>query len=103
MAFIIPDKQEHFLEEGHDIGGFLVSGQEKIKAGAAAHGAEIQNFVFKELMVPEKGGSQVLDGMDLGRIHDRLPVGAGHPDIEGRDGKIARQIPPGNVNAGQKF
>ena len=75
----------------------------KVKPRTTPHGTKVDHARCPRGVVAHIGGTQVLDGMDLGRIHDRLPVGAGHPDIEGGDGKIARQIPPGNVNAGQKF
>lgn len=54
-------------------------------------------------MVAKEGGAQVLDGVDLGGVHDRLAVGGRHADVEGGDNRVACGVLAGDIDAGQEF
>ena len=54
-------------------------------------------------MVAQEGGSQMFDGVDFRRIHDRLKVGAGHTEIKGCDDRVPGLILAGDVDAWKKF
>ena len=45
----------------------------------------------------------MLDGVDLGGVHDRLAVGGRHADVEGGDNCVAGGVLAGDVDAGQEF
>ena len=80
-----------------------VACEKQVKAGAAAHRSEVEDAVFPLLVISQPGGSQVLDGVNLRRIHDWLIVGACHADIKGGDDLIAHAILAGHIDAGSSF
>ena len=43
-------------------------------------------------MVPQEGSRQMLHGMKLGCVHNRLLIGRSHTDIEGGDHLISNRI-----------
>lgn len=51
-------------------------------------------------MIAQEGGSQMLDGMHFGSVHDRLLIGAGHAQVEGGDDLTAHSIPAGYIDSG---
>ena len=45
----------------------------------------------------------MLDRVDLGRVHDRLMIGPGHAEIEGRDTGVSGCVTSGYVNTRDKL
>ena len=43
-------------------------------------------------MVTEEGGSEVLDGVDFGGVHDGLIIWGGHSQVEGCDDTVTYVI-----------
>lgn len=43
-------------------------------------------------MIAQEGRTKVLDGMALGRVHDRLFVGRGQAQVKGGDGSTGRRV-----------
>jgi len=43
-------------------------------------------------MIAQEGGTQVLDGVTLGRVHDRLFVGRSQAQVKRGDGGAGRRI-----------
>ena len=60
------------------------------------------SLVRPGLMVAEKCGAQMLDGMYLCGIHHRFIVGAGHADVEGSDRIVIDIIDTGDVKPGNQ-
>lgn len=103
FAFKIPDEFIHFRDQRDNVSGLVITGQQKVKAGAAAHGPKVQNAGRKEFVVAQEGGSQMLNGVDFRRIHNRLKVRAGHADIKGGNDRVPRLILAGDIDAWKKF
>ena len=92
FAFKIADEFIHFGDERDDVSGGVVSCQQQVETGAAAHWTEVYGFVFPLLMVTEEGGSEVLDGVDFSGVHDGLIVWGGHSQVEGGDDAVTHMI-----------
>ena len=52
LAAVVADELEHFDHQRQNLFGRVVSGEQKVKTGTAAHGAEVENAGFPGLMVP---------------------------------------------------
>ena len=53
-------------------------------------------------MIAQECGAQMLNGVNLGCIHHRLIIGAGHTDVKGGDGGAACLILAGYVYSWQE-
>ena len=51
-------------------------------------------------MIAQEGGTQMLYGVNLCGVHDRLFIGAGHAEVEGGDGFCADFVLAGNIDTG---
>ena len=81
---LIPrDKAEGIPHQGHRVLGLVIPGQNEVAAGAAAHGPKVDDLLLPVGLVAQIGGGQVLDGVKLGGVHHRLPVGGAHPQVKG--------------------
>lgn len=99
LPFERRDEGEHFLHERYDIGGSVIPCEKQVETGPASHGAEIDYLILKGIMIPQKSSSQMLDGVDFRRVHDRLIVGACHADIKCRDDGAVHIVLSGDVDA----
>ena len=66
----------------------IVAGKQQIEAGTAAHGAKVQHLIFPIRLITQVSSCQVLHGVHLGGIHNRLFVGTGKAQVEGGDGGL---------------
>ena len=66
----------------------IVAGEQQIKAGTAAHGAKVQHLILPVGLIAQVSSCQVLHGVHLGGIHNRLFVGTGKAQVEGGDGGL---------------
>ncbi|MPN17374.1 hypothetical protein SDC9_164727 [bioreactor metagenome] len=71
---------------------------QKIKPGAAAHGAAV-NDLTAQLGVPGVGGEEMLEGVQRGVFRVGAAVGNHHADIIGSDVPVH----PGGVHAGDQY
>ena len=99
LAFIIADEGKHFFHQRNNIPGFVISRQEEIKTGTAAHGAEIQNLLTEVRVVPEKSSAEMFNGVNFGSVHHRLEIRAGHAEIKGGDHGVFRLVLAGYIYA----
>ena len=53
-------------------------------------------------MIPEKRGSEMLDGMDLGGVHHRFIIGTCHADVKRCDDRVVYCVLSGYVDARHK-
>lgn len=100
FAFERRDEFKHFLHQRYDVLRLIVTGEQQIKSGAAAHRAEIENLVLPGNMVSKEGRAKMLDGMYFRGVHHRLIIRARDADVKGRDGRVAGKIFAGHVDAG---
>ena len=63
LILIVPDKFVHFDHQRNNVGGGVVSRQQQIKAGAAAHGPEVDGLAPIYGMISKKSSRKMLDGM----------------------------------------
>ncbi len=57
-------------------------------------------FFAELLMVPQEGSCQMLHGVKLGCVHNRLLIGRSHTDIEGCDDFFSQVILSRHIHAG---
>ena len=97
------DKGKAVFHQLQHIPGGIVTGQQQIKAGSAAHGAEIQNLVLPIWLITQVGSSKMLNGVHLCRIHHRLFVGRSQPQIKGGYSLLPHRILSGYIQSGLQF
>ena len=103
ITFKVPDEFKHSCDEIHNIFRLQISFKNYIAAGPAAHGAKIDHAVHPLRIVAKERSPQMLDRMQLRRIHDRLPVRRRHPQVKGCQRYIAEMVFPGYINSRLEF
>lgn len=71
---------------------------DEVVAGEASHGAPVDDAVFPFRVVAQKGGNNMLYGVDGGNVQGRLLVGGGHAYVVGGDGVLAHGVLTGDVD-----
>ena len=72
----------------------------EVKAGQASHGAPVDDLVFPQWIVPEKGGYDVLQRVHGRHVDHRLPVRPFQSDVIGRNRIFAQMIDPAREYTG---
>ena len=103
LAPEVPDEAETVLHKAQHILRFQVACQQQIETGAAAHGSEVDDPTLPGRLVAQVGGCQMLHGVHLGGVHDRLAVGLGQPQVNGGDGLAADFVFPGYIQPGEQL
>ena len=104
IALKAGDKLEQLTHERQDLLARHLAKYDEVKARAAAHGAKVDNAARPLGMIAKERRAQVLDGVALGRVHDRLLVGRGQAQVKGGDGGPGRRIAvdAAHIHAGLK-
>ena len=84
------DKFEGFPQQWQDVFTRMVSVDEKVVAGAAAHRPPVYDVLAPLGMIAEECGCKVLHGVESGYGKRRLPVWRCHAYVECRD-HVARR------------
>lgn len=104
IALKAGDKLEQLTHERQNLLARHLTKHDEVKARAAAHGAKVDNAARPLGMVAKERRAQVLDGVALGRVHDRLLVGRGQAQVKRGDGGAGRRIAvdAAHIHAGLK-
>ena len=85
FALEVGDELHCLAEQGEDLLGLRRALDDEIVAGAAAHGAPVDDALLPPGVVAQEGGGEVLHGVEGTRGEGRLAVGGRHADVEGGD------------------
>ena len=104
IALKASNKLKQLADERQNLLARQLAKDNQIKARAAAHGAKVDNAARPLGMIAEERRAQVLDGVALGRVHDRLLVGRGQAQVKRCDGGTGRRIAvdAAHIHAGLK-
>ena len=104
IALKVGDKLEQLTHERQDLLARQLAKHNEVKARAAAHGAKVDNAARPLGMIAQERCTQVLDGVALGGVHDRLLVGRGQAQVKRGDGSTGRRIAvdAAHIHAGLK-
>lgn len=89
LTFVTRYEFHGFAYERDDVGTFQIALKQEVITRTAAHRTPIHDLVGPDGMVAQESGGEMLHGVEGLRRERRLAVGAGHADVESRDG-VAR-------------
>lgn len=92
LTAVVTNKLKHPGDDIDHITGLQISGQNKIETGTTAHRTKIDVAVLPFRIISQEGCTEMLDGMNLGSIHDRFTVRCGHAEVKSGDDLLSDVI-----------
>lgn len=102
IGIVVADKGEHVLNEIINVRGLQIAGQDQIEAGAASHWSEIDDLGLPLGIVADKCGTEMLNRVKLGGVHNGFEIGTAYADVKGRNNVAVYVVLPRNINTRQK-
>ena len=83
-----------------DVPGTIIPGHQEITSCPAAHGPEVNHLVPLSAVYPQIGCRQMLQGVKLRGVHDRLLIGACHAQVKSGYHLVPHLVLAGYIDPG---
>lgn len=103
LSFEIAHEFEGLGQYADNILRLIVTVQQQVAAGTAAHGSEVDDLRSEYRMTPKKGRRQMFHGMKFCSVHDRFVIGAGDADVKRGNDRAAYRVLAGYIDARNQF
>lgn len=102
IGIVIPNEREHVLNKIVDVRRLQIAGQNQIETGTASHGSEIDDLGLPLGVIADKCGTEMLDSVQLGGIHNGFEIGTAYADVKGRNDVAVYVVFPRYINTRKK-